>query len=205
MPYYKTEMDKRPELDNNIKIDDFIDFYWLKEELINFCRIEGLEKQGGKIELADRIIKYLKTGIKAKKTENRKSKSNSKFDWNNEELTLQTIITDNYKNTENARAFFTDKIGKEFKFNVKFMNWMKCNVGLTLDNAVNVWNDFKIEKKNDKSPKEIAPQFEYNRYIRDFLKDNPDKTKKVAIKYWKIKKTIRGNNKYEKLDLEMKY
>jgi len=49
--------------------------------------------------------------------------------------------------------------------------------------------------------KEIAPQFEYNTYIRDFLKDNPNKSKKEAIENWKIKRAKRGNNKYSKQDL----
>ncbi len=57
-------MDIRPKLDKKINIEDFRDFYWLKEELINFCRKEGLNKQGGKIELTARIEKYIITGRK---------------------------------------------------------------------------------------------------------------------------------------------
>ncbi|MGL5913858.1 MAG: DUF6434 domain-containing protein [Bacteroidales bacterium] len=58
-------------------------------------------------------------------------KPHSNFDWNVERLTLETIITDNYKNPENVRAFLTTEIGKHFKFNVLFMNWMKQNNGKT--------------------------------------------------------------------------
>ncbi|MEE9430717.1 MAG: DUF6434 domain-containing protein [Melioribacteraceae bacterium] len=196
-------MNHRPKLEKNIKIEDFRDFYWLKGELIEFCRIEGLVKRGGKIEISNRIEKYLTTGIKTTKTESQKSKSISKLDWNNEELTLQTVITDNYKNTENVRIFFAGNIGKKFKFNVKFMNWMKLNIGLTLENAVKEWRNIEIERKNNKSEKEIKPQFEYNRYIRDFLKNNTGKTRNNAIEFWNIKKTLRGNNNYEKSDLDL--
>ena len=52
-------MEKRPCLNKNITIEDFRDFYWLKEELIQFCRSEGLCSQGGKIEIANRIETYL--------------------------------------------------------------------------------------------------------------------------------------------------
>lgn len=31
-------MDKRPVLDNNLDSKTFRDFYYLKEELLNFCR-----------------------------------------------------------------------------------------------------------------------------------------------------------------------
>jgi len=43
---------------------------------------------------------------------------------------------------------------------------------------------------------------EYNQYMRDFFKDNPDKTRTDAIKHWKIKKSMRGDNVYNKLDLK---
>ena len=51
----RKKMDKRPKLDKNIQIENFIDFYWLKDKLVEFSRKEGLNKQGGKIELANRI------------------------------------------------------------------------------------------------------------------------------------------------------
>jgi len=63
------------------------------------------------------------------------------------------------------------------------------------------WYKEQEQKKDPKFIKEIAPQFEYNTYIRDFTKDNPDKNRSEAIKYWKIKKSKRGDNKYSKSDL----
>lgn len=197
-------MEKRPELTKNISLKDFKEFYWLKEELLDFCRLEKLDKKGGKIELTARIEKYLETGIKEFSKEE-KQKSLSQFDWNNEKLTLETLITDNYKNTENVRAFFRDQIGDKFKFNVKFMNWMKKADGKTLKNAVDEWRKISKGFRNDKSQKEIAPQFEYNTYIRDFMNDNPKVAREIVIKCWKIKKSLRGDNKYHRNDLKLIY
>ncbi len=56
-------------------------------------------------------------------------------------------------------------------------------------------------KKDPNFVKEIPPQFEYNTYIRDFLKVNPNKSKNDTIEYWIIKRVKRGNNKYSKTDL----
>jgi hypothetical protein len=42
----------------------FREYYYLKEELITFCRNEGLSTSGGKIELIDRIAHFLDTGEK---------------------------------------------------------------------------------------------------------------------------------------------
>lgn len=38
----------RPELNRNLKSKDFKEFYYLKEELVNFCRKEGLKVSGNK-------------------------------------------------------------------------------------------------------------------------------------------------------------
>jgi len=56
-------MDKeRPILDKRISVKDFKDFYWLKIELVNFCRENGISSVNGKIEISNRIIEYLETG-----------------------------------------------------------------------------------------------------------------------------------------------
>ena len=60
-------MDKRPKLNKNITLKDFRDFYWIKEELVIFCRKIGINSSGGKIKIANRIVKYLKTGKIEKK------------------------------------------------------------------------------------------------------------------------------------------
>ncbi len=191
-------MDKRPDLDKTISVEDFRDFYWLKEELIHFCKAEGLSRQGSKVEIANRIEHYLKTGKKlaSKSTQ----KTTSSFDWKNTPLSLATIITDNYKNTENVRTFFQTQIGASFKFNVKFMNWMKANTGKTLADAIEAWKTITATHKHNKQ-KEIAPQFEYNTYIRDFLADNPDLKKADAIQCWNVKRSLRGDNVYQKSDV----
>lgn len=192
-------MNNKPELNKKISIQDFRDFYWYKEELIDFCRSENLDKRGGKIELANRIEKFLETG-KREPYQTTVSKL-SRFDWNTEKLTIKTEITDNYQNTENVRRFFKTYIGDKFKFNVKFMNWMKSAQGLTLGDAIEQWISITNEMRTDKSHKQIEPQFEYNTYIRDFVKDNPDRTLQDAISCWKIKKSKPGNNKYSQTDL----
>ena len=55
-------MDKTPYLDKNLDSKTFRDFYYLKEELVNFCRKNGIPVSGGKIEIADRIAYFLDTG-----------------------------------------------------------------------------------------------------------------------------------------------
>jgi len=196
-------MDKRPKLDKDITPRDFLDFYWLKEELIQFCRDVDMKKSGGKIEIANRVAHFLKTGQKDLPGDKKTISPKSKFDWHSETLTLETKITDNYKNTANVRRFFLKEIGKHFKFNVVFMNWMKSNSGKTLSDAIDAWKNIKTESKNRSEPKSISPQFEYNTYLRDFLADNPGAKRDEGIALWKIKRSMRGDNVYRKEDLRL--
>ncbi|MBP7212583.1 cytoplasmic protein [bacterium] len=195
---------KRPKLDRNISPKDFKDFYWLKKELVLFCKEYNVISSGGKIEIANRIIHFLETGERIKSVKDKIDKPKSNFDWNTERLHLKTIITDNYKNTENVRKFFTSMVGKHFKFNVLFMNWMKQNVGKTLNDAITEWNQINLIKNGKNYEPEIGSQFEYNRYMRDFLKNNPDMTPNDARKYWMLKRETRGSKKYTKEDLLLK-
>jgi hypothetical protein len=192
---------ERPKLDNSISIEDFSDFYWLKEELVAFCRSNGISTTGEKQELADRIIAYLQTGKIEKAVP--KEKAKSKYDWNNTEIDLDTEITDNYKNSENVRAFMKREIGSHFHFNTAFMKWTKQNVGKTMREAITEWKRL-YELRNDKKfQTTISSQFEYNAYIRDFLADNKENKLADAIKYWKLKRNQRGNNIYSKEDLKL--
>ena len=194
-------MSSRPTLNKEISLKDFRDFYWLKKELTDFCRNVGIPTSGSKTELAQRVEYFLTHG--AIKNIESKPQPKSKFDWKNAPLLLSTEITDNYKNTENVRSFFEKEIGKSFKFNVKFMNWMKVNIGKTLGEAIKKWKQIKQDQKENIQPKEIAPQFEYNTYLRDFLADNPKSNRKIGIAFWKIKKSKRGDNVYRKSDLKL--
>ena len=60
----------------------------------------------------------------------------SKFDWHSEPLSNETIITKNYKNTQNVRRFFQSYFGAGWKNNRTFMMWFKQNEGRTLKDAL---------------------------------------------------------------------
>lgn len=148
--------------------------------------------------ITDRIAKFLETGIVEIKPIVQQIKSNSKFNWKTEELTKETLLTDSYKNTENVRQFFKKHIGSHFHFTTTFMKWMKKNSGKNLQNAANEWIKLN-ELSKDKSIKtKIAPQFEYNSFIRDFLKVNPDMSLIDTIKQWKRIHYEKRSNKYSK-------
>ena len=93
-------------------------------------------------------------------------------------------------------------IGKQFQFTTNLLEYFKQNAcKKTYGDLVDEWYREQELKKDPNFVKKIAPQFEYNTYIRDFMKDNPDRSIQDAIKYWKIKKSKSGDNRYSRTEL----
>lgn len=188
-------MGERPDLDNNLDGKTFREYYYLKEELIDFCRKNDLQTVGGKLELTERIANFLDTGERTYKNHNaRRTKIVDK-------ITLDTIIEENFVCSEKHREFYKAQIGDSFSFNVPFQKWLKTNAGKTYQDSIVAYYQILGNKKQHKTT--IDKQFEYNNYIRDFFADNKDKSLEQAIKCWKYKKSLKGHNKYEKEDLEI--
>lgn len=188
-------MSERPKLDKGLDSVTFREYYYLKSELIDFCRKNDLQTTGGKLELTERISNFLDTGIKTHKSHySRKTKIV-------DDITLDSLIEDNFVCSEVHRAFYKEQIGNSFSFNVLFQKWLKSNSGKTYQDSIDAY--YKILEDKKKNRTTIDKQFEYNTYIRDFFSDNKDKTLNDAIKCWKYKKSIKGDNKYEMDDLKI--
>jgi SAP domain-containing new25/Domain of unknown function (DUF6434) len=204
----------RPDLTRSISIEDFCNYYWLKEELQDFCRQYGISTRGGKIEISKRIERFLMAGfvIQADRANSRlsipigrsrpdtspwvqKSASPERYDTS---LGPDTLIPPNFKCTQENRAFFESIIGSQFHFSVYMQDFFKQNVGKTYQDAIDAWYAEEARKKDKSYKKEIAPQFEYNRFTRDFFNDpkNKGKTHQDAIAAWKIKRSRPGDNVY---------
>ncbi|MFC0044495.1 DUF6434 domain-containing protein [Metabacillus iocasae] len=185
----------RPSLTKEMMVKDFTNFYWLKEELQAFCREHGMSSSGSKLELTKRIETFLTTGERTKPA--RKS-NNQKRAALSADLSLDTVITENHRCSQQARAFFNEVIGPTFHFSTYIQTYFKENVGKTYRDAVAAWYEEEKRKKQPTYKNEIAPQFEYNQFIRDFFADpkNKGKSRAVAIESWNIIKNLPGSNKY---------
>lgn len=186
-------MSERPELTKNIDGKTFLSFYYLKEELVKFCKDNNLPTSGGKEELTERIACFLDTGKNDKSVLKRNVRKVIGT------ITEDMIIEENIVCSEKHRAFFKEKIGKGFSFNVIFQKWLKSNAGKTYGDAIRAYHQIIEEKKKSKT--KIDKQFEYNTYIRDFFNDNKGKSLEDAIVCWKYKKGLQGHNRYERSDL----
>ena len=194
---------KRPDLQHIKTAQELHQWYWLKQELVDYCKLIKVSYTGSKAEITDRLAQILETGTVKDVKLKKKAKPTSKFNWKKEMLTPETVITDSYTNGPNTRKFFQEQIGPKFKFNIDFMAWMKANCGKTLKEAAEQWQLLEDRKKDKNFKSTIPSSNQYNQYMRDFFADNPDKTIKDARKYWSLKRSLAGHNKYEKSDLEL--
>jgi hypothetical protein len=188
---------KRSILDKNISVENFENFYWYKKELQNFCKNLKISTNGKKLELKERIIYFLKTGNLLEKKSQKKTK---RVDV--KEISLNSVIEKNFRMTNQIRNFFKSYIGDHFHFTVHNMLYIKKNLGkITYEDYINEWKlEFEKRKNKNYKPK-ISKSCEYNQYIRDFFSENKSLKLKDAIKCWNFKKSMFGNNKYNKKDL----
>ena len=186
-------MKNRPELNSNFDEDTFLSYYYLKSELIDFCKKNGLSRHSSKAYLTEKIAHFFRTGEKLSSTPHRRNR------FANKTIDDDSLIEDDFICTEKHRAFFKEKIGNKFTFNTTFQKWLKSNAGKTYTQAISAYYEIEAERITHKP--EIEKQFEYNTYIRDFFSENKGSSLNNAIKCWRYKKNIKGHNRYEDTDL----
>lgn len=178
-------------------------WYWLKQELVDFCKLTNLSYVGAKFDILERIATELDEGGIKKEKIPLPHKPISKFVWSKSKLKLDTVITDSYTNGPNTRKFFKEYCGEKFHFSIPFMDFMKNNCGKTLQDAINEWHRLNEQAKNKNFKSEIPAGNQYNKYLRDFFADNPNMTIEQARHFWKLKRSLPlGRHVYERTDLE---
>ena len=201
----KGQIDARPEIRSISTGIELRRWYWRKDELIEHARHLGIKTTSGKSVILNRIARFLDTGERERPGERNKPAA-SRFDWHGAELSKNTLITDNYKNTQNVRRFFKNAIDNSFKFNIAFMDWMKANVGKTLGEACDAYLEYQNLAKQPDFRTGIKSHNQFNQYTRDCLDDNPglgmDDVRKIwALKIQKPSET--GRHIYERSDLDL--
>jgi Domain of unknown function (DUF6434)/SAP domain-containing new25 len=197
-----TKTPQRPPIERVKTGAELKDWYWLKTEVMNQARVLGLSTAGGKFEIIDRIADFLDGKVTAKLRRAGPSFKGPGFDWHGGALSHATIITPDYRNTQNVRRFFIAEIGRRFSFNIAFMAWMKASAGKTLGDAAEEWTRVHALTKAGERPA-IPFHNQFNAYVRAFFEDNPDRPMDDARHFWKLKRSLPGHNRYERSDLDL--
>lgn len=177
----------RPKLEKCLGASEFLAWYRLKEELVRFCRAEGLPVAGSKRELSARIEACLSgeplppPGKGIRKT----APMPERFE-------LATIIGDGWRCSQGLRGFFEEHCGGGFHFNEALRRFIAMGSGRTLAEAVALYRK-STGPGHDRAGRccdrgEIGEQFEYNRHFREYFLTHPGATREEVIAAWKRKR-----------------
>lgn len=191
------EKSARPPIEKIKAAAELSQWYWLKSELVSFARQSGVACDCSKPELLSRLCHWLETG---EKSDNKKARPKSKFDWSKEALTVATVITDSYRNTQNMRRFMQANAAEYFAFSNEFMAWMRTAEGKTLQQAVDFWLALDAKKKRDGYREKPLPQNQYNQFSRDISKAVPGITATDIRRIWAIKRAGPAPHVYQQGD-----
>ncbi|HXH55579.1 MAG TPA: SAP domain-containing protein [Gammaproteobacteria bacterium] len=185
----------RPALANPTNIKIFKNFYWTKQELIVFCKKNGLQVKGGKIELSHRIECFLATG----KIEKSPLQIRCQGKWDSEQGITKNTPVINYKNDAKTKLFFLENIGLHFHFNAYLRQFSKIpniNCNLTYGNLIEGWLKSEADKKSFNKKPPIEKQFQFNQFQRDFYATEKGKNRKQMIDAWKMVRSVPGSATY---------
>ena len=175
---------KRPEFEDIKTYEEFIKYYWYREELQIICKKLGLEYNANKTEL-NKIIRAWFEGEKITHLPKRMAKSSQS------ELTLDTpLALCGFTFGNKFREFYKNITGdKNFKFTADMVATAKAvkqnkDINFTLGELLDIKTGKKEYAKFDNSA------CQWNKFVKDFCADgcnNYYKDKlKTASKFWSL-------------------
>ena len=185
----------RPELEPGMSVKAFADYYWLKDELIDFVKVLRLPTDGYKPDLSARIERRLRKMPDRPPTQPRRSKGPRDSDRS---LSQDTPVV-NYYSDAKTREFFKSQIGPEFHFTYHVNQFRLANEGLTYGDLVDEWMAEKDRRRSEGYEAPLAVHGKYNRFIRAYFADPENKGKSLrdAALAWNEVKKGRGDHCYE--------
>jgi hypothetical protein len=173
---------QRPELNANLSADEFARWYWLKEELLQFCRGQRLAVGGSKPELSERVAAHLAgKSVLVLPAPRRAGAMPSCF-------ALSTVIGLGWRCGPALGSFMRLHCGNGFRFNAAVRDFIHTQAGSNLSDAVQC---YRLSVARGAPVPKIIPQNEYNRHMRDFFAQNPGATRQQAIAAWHTKRALR--------------
>ncbi|MER2133796.1 MAG: hypothetical protein ABS910_03865 [Arthrobacter sp.] len=171
---------ERPALSSSLGADEFRRWYWLKEELQAFARAQQIPTTGSKEQLAERVAAFLAGApLPAPAAKPRRSRQRLV-----PPLTIQTVIPAGHPCSQVLREFFVHALGAGFRFDAPMREFFAANDGTaTLAAALDHWHATR-----DTRP--IGPQFELNRFSRDWHASHPGGTRDQMLEAWKAHRSL---------------
>jgi SAP domain-containing new25/Domain of unknown function (DUF6434) len=165
----------RPNLEPSIPVAEFRRWYWLKSELVTFCRHNGLGTGGSKPQLAARIDAYLCGNAVPAVIQAKRNALMPKV------FTRDTIISAGWRCSPALGAYFRGVCGAGFRFNAAIRQFVHEGQGKTLGEAATHYEQ-SVAPGAPRQP--IIAQNQYNQHTRDFFANYPNATRKECLAAW---------------------
>ncbi|WP_404321018.1 hypothetical protein [Arthrobacter luteolus] len=173
---------ERPALSPSLGPAEFRRWYWLKEELQAFARTQEISAAGSKEQLAERIAAFL-SGAPLPPPAARPHVSRQRLV---PPLTIHTVIPAGHPCSQVLREFFVNALGPGFRFDAPMREFFAANDGTaTLAAALDHWHATR-----DTAARPISPQFELNRFSRDWHAAHPGGSRDQMIQAWKAYRAL---------------
>ena len=171
---------ERPALSSALGADEFRRWYWLKEELQAFARAQRIPASGSKEQLAERVAAYLSgRPLPAPAAKPRSRIGRQRLV---PPLTIHTVIPAGHPCSQVLREFFVNALGPGFRFDAPMREFFAANDGTaTLAAALDHWHATRTA-----AARPIGPQFELNRFSRDWHAAHPGGTRDQMLSAWKL-------------------
>lgn len=171
-----TEVETRPALDPAMMGAELDRWYWLRAELVAFARVLGVPTGGGKVDVQRRVAAHLDGRPEPAPVRSRPRASAQLTG----PLDATTVVPRGQRCSQPVRAWLAAQVGAGFRFDETMRSWFaEADGTTTLGDAVAHWHATR-----DDGPKPIAPQFEYNRFTRQWRADHPDGSRADLLAAW---------------------
>lgn len=160
-----------------MEADEFRRWYYLKAELTAFARELGLAIGGSKEAVAARIESTLR-GDEPSPDDTVLTVRGSGRQLERP-VSRATVIPPGQRASQVLREFFTVEVGPSFRFDAAMRDVVANGAGKTLGDAVDHW---WASRDRVKAP--IGPQFELNRFTREWWRAHPGATRGELRAAW---------------------
>jgi len=148
-------------------------WYWLRSELVEIARGNGVGTSGGKLELTDRICAHFEQRPPAPPAARARSRDALPAD-----LTAGVVLPQGQRCTRRLRTWMRAQVGRAFAFDAPMREAVGAG-GITLGDLVGHWHATRGQVS-----REIGPQFELNRFSRAWHIGHPDGTHAQMLAEW---------------------
>ena len=175
---------ERPPLTRELSAAQFLRWYWLKNELVEFAKAQSLRTSGDKPTIAERIVGLL-DGSPSSGLQSVNSSRGTVSRWLPEPLTPDTVLGPRQASSQQLRAYFVDVIGSCFSYDIHMRTFLASDRDKTLGEAVDHWYSSRGVVKPA-----TLPQLEFVRFTKAWHLQYTSGTQQECREAWNVHKSL---------------